>query len=252
MKKYEAVTKTKLVPKVPVIIRLDGKAFHSFTRGFEKPFDKYLMATMNATMQYLCENIQGCLFGYTQSDEITLVLGDYKNIDSSAWFDYQVQKIVSVSSSMATLEFNRKFREIIECNIDYIDEKQLNAYNKAIKAGALFDARVFNLPMHEVENCLIWRQQDASKNSIQMLARSEFKHSELQGLSCNELQEKLFSERGINWNNIDTYKKRGSCCVKREVELTNGVIRNKWIIDLDIPIFTQDREYIRSQIGYSE
>ena len=90
---YEEVTKTKLVRRMPVIIRLDGCHFHTFTRGFKKPFDPLLNKTMQATMKYLCENIQGCVLGYTQSDEITLVLVDYARLETSAWFDYKVQKL---------------------------------------------------------------------------------------------------------------------------------------------------------------
>ena len=109
MKEYESVSKNFLTRRVPVIIRVDGKAFHTFTKGFVKPFDVVLMKTMQDTMKYLCENIQGCVLGYCQSDEITLVLTDYADIGTCAWFDYNVQKICSVVSSMATLEFNKKF-----------------------------------------------------------------------------------------------------------------------------------------------
>lgn len=113
---YESVPKTRLVRRTPVAIRIDGKAFHTFTRGFEKPFDRVLMNAMQETMRYLCKNIQGCVFGYTQSDEITLtlILIDYQKLDSDAWFGYEVQKICSISASMATMAFNRYFRKLIE------------------------------------------------------------------------------------------------------------------------------------------
>lgn len=110
MKKYEAVSKNVLMRRTPVIIRVDGRAFHTFTKGFQKPFDEVLMSAMQDTMKYLCENIQGCVLGYTQSDEITLVLTDYKRLESDAWFDYKVQKMCSIVASMATLEFNRKMK----------------------------------------------------------------------------------------------------------------------------------------------
>ena len=106
---YENRSKTKLTRKMPVIIRLDGKAFHTFTRGFKKPFDEIMIKTMQQTMQYLCENIQGCILGYTQSDEITLVLQDYYKLETDAWFDYDVQKIISISAAMATLAFNKYY-----------------------------------------------------------------------------------------------------------------------------------------------
>ena len=97
MKKYEYVSRTYLTTRTPVIIRIDGKCFHSFTRGFKKPFDEILSDTMQETMKYLCENIQGCVLGYTQSDEITLILVDYKDIDTCAWFDYNIQKCPNIS-----------------------------------------------------------------------------------------------------------------------------------------------------------
>ena len=111
MKEYEYVSRTHLPRRIPVIIRLDGKAFHTFTRGLEKPFDHVMVETMQKTMKYLCENIQGCVLGYTQSDEITLVLTDYENIKTDAWFTYNIQKMASISASMATLAFNRFFDE---------------------------------------------------------------------------------------------------------------------------------------------
>ena len=112
MKKYEAVPKNTLMRRTPVIIRVDGRAFHTFTKGFQKPFDDVLVRVMQDTMKYLCENIQGCVFGYTQSDEITLILIDYKKLNSEAWFDYEVQKMCSIVASMATMAFNRFFMYI--------------------------------------------------------------------------------------------------------------------------------------------
>lgn len=117
MKRYESVPKNFLVRRVPVVIRVDGKAFHTFTRGMKKPFDSILMNTMKDTMKYLCENIQGCVLGYTQSDEITLVLTDYATITTDAWFGYNVQKLTSIAASMATMAFNSAFKENVECAI---------------------------------------------------------------------------------------------------------------------------------------
>ena len=111
---YEAIPKTSLMRRTPVAIRIDGKAFHTFTRGFEKPFDTLLVNVMQQTTKKLCENIQNCVFGYTQSDEITLILVDYKDINTAAWFDYKVQKLCSISASMATLYFNKFFKQSVE------------------------------------------------------------------------------------------------------------------------------------------
>ena len=266
MKTYENVTRTYLTRRTPVIIRIDGKAFHTFTRGFVKPFDDILVETMQDTMKYLCENIEGCVLGYTQSDEITLVLCDYKKLTSQAWFNNNIQKMCSISASMATLEFNRKFCEnknrwimdtydCVHSNEGMLGEwfKIKIAYDGASFHGALFDSRVFNIPKEEVNNCLLWRQQDATRNSIQSVAQANFSHKQLQNKNCSELQEMLFQEKGINWNNIPTHLKRGSCCIKEqyEIETEDGVaLRSRWVIDKEIPIFSQDTSYVNSRITF--
>lgn len=261
MKDYESIPKTFLTRRIPVIIRLDGKAFHTFTRGMKKPFDSILMQTMQETMKYLCKNIQGCVFGYTQSDEITLVLTDYETITTDAWFGYNVQKMTSISASMATLAFNNFFEE--NCNIvwdNYYEawnhtEEEIK-YNEMLYSKlnkALFDSRVFSVPKEEVCNCLIWRQQDATRNSIQAVGQANFSQKQLHGKSCNVIQDMLFAEKGINWNDFPTDCKRGSCCYKRQVEKEIivpkteeklMVNRSEWYIDKNIPIFTQDRDYV--------
>lgn len=263
MKCYENVTRNYLTRRAPVIIRVDGKAFHSFTRGFKKPFDGIFVKSMQETMKYLCENIQGCVLGYTQSDEITLVIIDYEKIESCAWFDNNIQKMASISASMATLAFNKYFSANVYKYIeDYKKEHQLifieednkyyNTLIDAIKKGAMFDSRAFTLPKEEVVNCVIWRQQDATRNSINSVGRANFSHKQLQNKSCNDVQDMLMSEKGINWNDYTTTLKRGSCCIKMSQKINDGTkqesIRNKWIIDNEIPIFTQDKEYINSRI----
>jgi tRNA(His) 5'-end guanylyltransferase len=237
---YENRAKTYLVRRMPVIIRLDGKAFHTFTRGFKKPYDEIFHNAMNQTMKYLCENIQGCKLGYTQSDEITLLLTDYDTLTTDAWFDNNVQKICSVSASMATLKFNQYLREATEeyfvdrlWETDYLERMSL-----AITKGAMFDSRCFNIPVEEVTNCFIWRQQDATRNAIQMLGQCNFTHRELQGKSCSDIQDMLMLQKGINFNDMPTEFKRGVCCRK--------VDGGKWAIDEEIPIFTQDRDYVDS------
>lgn len=261
MKKYEYITRTHLMPRTPVIIRLDGKAFHTFTRGFRKPFDDVLIKSMQETMLYLCENIQGCVLGYTQSDEITLVLVDYKKLDSSSWFDYNIQKCVSVASSMATFAFNKSFdKNIIEyfCDVmndenrieDTVEFEYMGTLVDAKHKGAMFDARVFNIPKEEVTNCLLWRQNDAVRNSIQMVGQVNFTHRELQNKSCNDIQNMLLTERDINWNDYATKYKRGSCCIKVQAD---GEIRPKWIIDNEIPIFKGDgRAYVDNLVYIGE
>lgn len=258
MKTYEAVPKNYLTRRTPVIVRLDGKACHSFTRGLNKPFDDIFIQSMQQTMKYLCEHIQGCVFGYTQSDEITLVLCDYMKLDTSAWFDNQVQKIVSVSASIATFAFNKWFKLLSERHIGLMHVYSTNDDNtltesaikykdiltKRIDQGLMFDSRCFNVPKEDVCNCLIWRQQDATRNSIEGLAQSLFSHKELHGVNCKGLQDKMFTEKDVNWNDLPTQLKRGSCCVKND----NG----KWFIDTDIPVFTQDRNYVESRIIFED
>ena len=261
---YEEVPKTRLVRRMPVAIRIDGKAFHTFTRGFQKPFDEVLGKSMRETMKYLCENIQGCVLGYTQSDEITLILVDYQNLNSCAWFDYEVQKMCSIASSMATMAFNKFFTK----NVNYFEmthehDDTINEYCttlvNAAEKGAMFDARCFNIPKEEVCNLIYWRQLDATRNSIQMVGQANFSHKELQKKSCNMIQEMLFAEKGINWNDYPTYLKRGSCCIKTtiqnpNVDIKDGVYpKSIWMIDLDIPIFKGDgRQYIDKLIYIGE
>lgn len=256
---YEQIPKTKLMRRTPVAIRIDGKAFHTFTRGFKKPFDEVLVKSMQQTMKYLCENIQGCVLGYTQSDEITLILVDYKKLNSSAWFDYEVQKMCSIAASMATMAFNKAFERNISMaapsfncgDIELLDAvEQVQVYQDAIKKGAMFDARVFNIPKEEVANLIYWRQLDATRNSIQMVGQANFSHKELQDKSCNEIQDMLMVQKGINWNDFPVSQKRGSCCIKEAYEL-EGVERTRWVIDNNIPIFKEEgREYIDKLITF--
>lgn len=254
---YEHRSRHYLSRRIPVIIRLDGKAFHTFTKGFKKPYDELLHKTMNDTMRYLCENIQGCKLGYTQSDEITLLLTDYDTLTTDAWFDYNIQKVCSIAASMATMAFNRYFR--INFNLaDFGDDLDYTKilYNKL--DSAMFDARCFNIPKEEVTNCFIWRQQDATRNAIQMLGQSYFSHNELQNKNNSDIQDMLMQQKGVNFNDMPTEFKRGVCCYKTTVEYdgidmnTNeeGVYeRSVWMLDYNIPIFTQDRNYVERYVG---
>lgn len=266
---YEQIPKTKLMRRTPVAIRIDGKAFHTFTRGFQKPFDEILVKSMQETTKYLCENIQGCVLGYTQSDEITLILVDYKNLDTSAWFDYEVQKMCSIAASMATMAFNKFFvKNAYKVRPDSIrlPDKEESEYKgvlyKAAEKGAMFDARVFNIPKEEVTNLIYWRQLDAQRNSIQMVGQANFSHKELQNKSCNMIINMLRIEKGITWIDLPTHLKHGSCCIKSDITTTcascvDGEVetwaaeRPHWYIDLEIPIFKgEGREYIEKLINF--
>lgn len=238
---YENRAKTYLTRRTPVIIRIDGKAFHTFTKGFDKPFDELMTKTMQDTMLYLCKNIQGCVFGYTQSDEISLLLIDFQNLNSDAWFDYNVQKVCSVSASIATFAFNYSFIKNVHdkaWNGEFESEEVMHNYITQSKKGALFDSRCFNIPSEEVNNYFIWRQQDATRNSIFSLGRAYFSHKDLQGLDSNKIQNILFTEMNVNWNNLPTKHKRGSSCNK---------IKGEWIVENETPIFT-DSDYIENCI----
>lgn len=242
MKGYELVSRHRLVRRTPVVLRVDGKAFHTLTRGLDKPWDAGFMEAMQGVAMALCENIQGAQLAYGQSDEVSVLLTDYATHDTQAWFDYSVQKTTSVAASIATAEFGAVFR----------------GWYPKVQAPAWFDARVFNLPKEEVVNYFLWRQQDATRNSIQGLAQSQFSHRELQGLNCKELQEKLFTERGLNWNDTPTAQKRGYC-VRRAAGAwrdaagapTDNALQavaadTWWQVDTAIPVFSEDRAYIEA------
>lgn len=247
MKEYEEVNRHYLTRRTPAILRLDGKAFHTFTKGFQKPFDYVFMISMQDTMKELCEQIQGCVLGYTQSDEITLVLIDYKKLNSSSWFDYNVQKCVSIAASMATLIFNRAFYKNFSSNKK--DSNELyQIYCRASEKGAMFDARIFSIPKEEVTNCILWRQNDAIRNSIESFGQANFSHKELYKKSCEDIKTMLMEQKGIDWNELPLLFQRGSCCIKKEID---G--KHKWIIDNEIPIFKKEgRTYIDDLIFIGE
>lgn len=241
MKEYENVNRLYLTRRMPLILRVDGRAFHTFCKGLEKPYDRIFAKSMQATAFNLCKNIEGCKLAYTQSDEISLLLTDYDELETQAWFDKNLQKIVSISASMTTLYFNEAFKNLSDqwqisypWNISEDEDKYFNLLtDKQFKA--MFDSRAFCLPKEEVVNYFIFRQKDAVRNSINALGQANFSHRSLQGLNTNQVQDRLVNEKGINWNDQPTEFKRGICCIKNE---------NGWKIDKEIPIFTEDRNYI--------
>lgn len=222
MKGYERASEVKLARRLPMVIRLDGKAFHSWTRktGCTRPFDHLLMDMMAGLTKFLCEEISGSVLGYTQSDEISILVRDDQNLDSQPWFDKRIQKVVSLSAALATYWFN--------ANNNFENKKP-----------AFFDARAFILPEQEIRNYFIWCQEDATTNSLSMLAQSLYSHSELQHKKRAELQEMCW-KKGHNWNELDIAEKRGVCVYKHTVETMGRqgpAIRQKYIIDKAIPIF---------------
>lgn len=219
-KDYERVSDLFLTRRTPVIGRLDGKAFHTLTRLFEKPYDKNFARAMYQTANNLCIEIQGAKLAYIQSDEISVLITDYEEITTEAWFGYRVNKMCSVAASSASVNFTSLAR--------------LEDYGRA----AYFDARFFNMPENDAANYFVWRQKDAERNSLQSLAQAHFSHKSLQGLNSSALQERLFTEKGINYNDIDPYQKRGAIVIKRE---------GAWKIE-PAPIFSQNREVIEELI----
>jgi tRNA(His) 5'-end guanylyltransferase len=261
MKSYEDAYRTHLPIRMPVILRIDGKAFHTYTKGCKRPLDQGLIDCMNETAKYLCEHVQGCQIAYVQSDEISLLLNNYTDVDTQSWFDNNLQKMVSISASMASVTFTMNSWQIwapktsaeVDAGADPMSECDFNR-------PAYFDSRAFIVPKEEVVNYFLWRQQDATRNSVQMLACTLYSHKQLEGKGNSELQELCF-QKGINWNDCPTSQKRGRCIVKTKVmkqgtnpktgEVFNAE-RTEWVVDNEIPIFSQDRSYIEKHVYVSK
>lgn len=275
---YEDRSRYKLPRRSFTIIRIDGKAFHTFTKGLEKPFDVGIIEDMDQTAVYLCKNIQGAKLAYVQSDEISLVLTDFDSLDTAAWFDGNVQKMASISASLATAKFNQlRMIRFAKNNVDPMASMASSLLDQTMNPSeiekfklAMFDARVFQIPfIEEVVNYLCWRQQDATRNSIQSVAQSLYPHSELSGKKQNDLQEMIF-QKGINWNNYSFGEKRGRLIrkvekkyLRRGSEVTviedeegfnfsipgvNIYSRAVWEVDPETPIFSKDKDYLKSII----
>ena len=223
MKGYEKSSSNYLVKKVPVIIRLDGRAFKTLTKDLHKPYDEVMLSCMQDTMKYLCENIQGCVFGYTQSDEITLVLTDYENLDSCAWFDYNAQKLASVSASMATYAFIMAFIKSI-CYFNDKDTSYAEILSSTIRKNISFDARAFNVPKEDVINNIIWRQQDCINNSIISIGRTYYSHEELVGKTQKHILHML-EDKYVYWKDYSNAIKYGVCCYKNGKKTEDGYLR---------------------------
>jgi tRNA(His) guanylyltransferase len=248
MKLYEAAHSLIYPARIPLMLRLDGVHFHTNVKRWkcEKPFDARLVDAMANTAKYLCEEITGAQIAYTQSDEITILVRDDMSSGTEAWHGKKINKILSIAAAKASNAFN----------YFYHNDRRITD----IKYLAEFDCRGYVLPEYEIPNAFIWRQQDYTRNSVQMLARAHFSHGELQNKNNSEVQDMLMLEKKINWNDLPVHLKRGICVVKNEKpitvpvrddegkvidpEITEVVYRRKWEIDKDIPIFTTDRDYL--------
>ena len=214
---YEYPFMFRLPHRLPIIIRIDGKSFHTLARSekWNKPFDLDFIHDMQDIALELCTEIMNVKLVYLQSDEISFLLIDYEEIQTQPWFRNEIQKLCSVTAGFASAKMSlKRNREVV------------------------FDTRVFIVPPFEVCNYFIWRQRDWKRNSINMVARSRFSQKEIHGLNTNELQEKLWSETGVNWNDYSLLLKRGSCIIKKDV----------WVLDEEIPDFTKDRNYVNQFI----
>lgn len=190
MKRYEASSDQKLTPGVPVIIRVDGRSFHNWTRQnpIEKPFDTGLMRGMMQAMVETAREMQGFKLAYAQSDECTFLITDTDSLQSEAWFGNEVNKLVSITASLFTAHFN--------------------AYFHGIHSPATFDARAFNVPAEDVPNVFVWRQKDAVRNSLQSYARKFFTHKEMHKKNTSDIHNMLHLI-GQKWEDVPNPFKNG-------------------------------------------
>lgn len=200
IKKYEKISDYHLTPKSCVFIRVDGKSFHTYTRGFGRPFDDTIIDSMNYAASKTAEEMSGVKLAYAQSDECTFMLTDFDNLETQGWFDYSLNKLVSISASMFTAFFNESIRI------------KMGEY----KYPAFFDSRAFVVPKDDAANVFIWRQRDWERNSILMYAQSIFSHRELQNKKVPDIHEMLYS-KGLNWANLDPIYKNGSFLKNKEL-----------------------------------
>lgn len=257
MKRYEEAGKQLLVPRTPVLARIDGRAFHTFTRGCARPYDADLHACMWEAAKAVCADIQGCKLAYVQSDEISLLLVDYETNTTQAHFDYEVPKMTSTAAATASVTFLVEFLQRFPDRRDRL----------MLKRGLpTFDARFYNVPREDVANYFLWRQRDAERNSLTMQCQAHYSHKELHGKSRAERHD-LLHAKGINWNDLPTPQKRGVCVVRESYEVprtppshikdsTDAAVaiveallpttRTRWVADENIPIFStaDGRAYI--------
>jgi tRNA(His) guanylyltransferase len=226
-KAFENASKTRLDRLQPVVIRLDGKAFHTLTRTCAKPYDVNFVRSMRSATQFLCENVQGCRLAYTQSDEISLLLIAYQNEFTHAWFDYQMQKICSVAASFCAVAFNQ-------------------VWQKYAPSLGYFDARAFNLPKENVNSYFVWRQNDCVRNSILSLGHANYSNKQLHKMKAVEIKE-LLTTKNIHWENEPSFFTHGSTFMK-ETYAKGETMRTRWVVDEDSPLFVEDKNYVNKLV----
>lgn len=265
MKKYEAASRLLLPPRTHIIIRCDGKAFHTYAKNVVKPYDQNLADAMDAGAMALCKEMMGCQFAYGQSDEYSFLVTDFSppdaegNVDygTEAWFAGNIQKMVSVASSIFTAQFNLKRLEQLWAN----DKEGPNDKQVEQACSANFDARIFVIPSrHEVEEYFVWRQLDAVRNSLAMLASCHFSHKVLQGASFQKRRDMLM-DKGINWDAESSDFRQGRIVYKAQRERDISYVHKKtgkqhnerinetyWTVDHNTPRFTHGCEHFKKLI----
>jgi tRNA(His) 5'-end guanylyltransferase len=237
MKSYEESYKMVLPSNGYYILRADGRAFHTFTSRFGRPWDTRIRAAMDQTTMALCKDIAGSAFAYTQSDEISVLFVAGQQEKTEPHFGGVVQKIVSTAAATATLTFN--------CALDKVDpEYEINNFVPT------FDARVFHLPSaDEVANYFIWRQRDAIRNSIQAAARSVASHKECQGKRAVDLKQLYLAKTGKRWEDIDMGERQGYVAIKVEHPFED-YIRHSWEVHqaLEFRPYWQENYFMNIQI----
>ena len=219
MKRYEAAASHTLIPRTPVMIRVDGRAFHTFTRNCVKPFDPVILSTMVFAAQRTAADMAGFRLAYVQSDEATFLIDDLASLQSQPWFGNKAHKLVSLSASLFTAAFNRAW-----------SGTEL----------ATFDSRAFSIPREDAPNAFVWRQRDWERNSLQMLAQARFPHAELQGKSHAEIHDMLHA-RGVSWARLTGQLKNGTFVLPggqlRHVRIDYETV-DRWIAKATVPSAT--------------
>lgn len=250
---YEDRFRIMLPRRSYTIIRVDGRAFHTWTRGLPRPYSQALMQSMDHVAKTLCESMPGAQMAYVQSDEVSVLLTDFARIDTHAWFDNNLQKLCSISASIATAAFNVYAITLLKITGEDSDADKSRRL-------AHFDSRVFQIPDPvEVANYFVARQKDASRNSVSMLAQHYCSANELHGVSCEKMHDKIH-EHGDNWNDHPIRFKHGGAVVKEmcapyQKETKVGLVdipeHLEWAV-VDPPIFTKERAWLESQIPRHE
>ena len=240
MKSYESSYQFSLTPRMPIILRIDGCHFHTYTKKFDKPWDPAIRHGMIETSAALVKQISGAEFAYTQSDEISILINTYKKFNTQPWFDSKLSKAVSVSASIATAAFNKAIAEFI-----------LASGITLPKSPAIFDSRAFVVPREDVVNYFYWRELDCIRNSVSSLAQANFSHKQLNNKSCKDMKLML-KEIGKNWDELPDWDKYGICLCRVVETSDSGAMRSKIYASSETPIFSKDSLIIEKALEQEE